>query len=290
MARATAIITALVVLIGLLILNDGWFTIDARERGVLLRTGSVIGVAEPGFHFKLPLVDSIVRISTQEQKRRYEDLSSYSRDVQEALITVSVNFQILPGAVDKVYERYGADIIDRIIDPIVPDRLKKVFGGYQATTVIAERARLGAEVEKAIQSAMPTDVVRVLSVQIENITFSSTYEAAIEAAARAEAAVRQSRNELERQKIEAEKVVVDAKGQADAVREAAQASADAIRLKGEAEALAIKAKGDALRNNPGLVTLIAAERWNGVLPTTQVPGAAVPFLEIPIGSGPTGQK
>lgn len=29
--------------------------------------------------------------------------------------------------------------------------------------------------------------------------------------------------------------------------------------------------------------LIAAEKWNGELPRTQVPGSAVPFLSIPRG-------
>jgi hypothetical protein len=36
----------------------------------------------------------------------------------------------------------------------------------------------------------------------------------------------------------------------------------------------------ALRDNPGLPTLTAAEKWNGVLPTTMVPGNALPFLNL----------
>lgn len=56
--------------------------------------------------------------------------------------------------------------------------------------------------------------------------------------------------------------------------------AESIRLKGEAEATAINAKGKALRDNPALVALIQAERWNGQLPTTMVPGATVPFMDV----------
>jgi hypothetical protein len=36
----------------------------------------------------------------------------------------------------------------------------------------------------------------------------------------------------------------------------------------------------ALGTNPNLVTLVQAERWNGVLPTTMVPGSAVPFVSV----------
>jgi uncharacterized membrane protein YqiK len=61
---------------------------------------------------------------------------------------------------------------------------------------------------------------------------------------------------------------------------AAKAEADAIRLKGEAEASALQAKANALRENPSYVALTAAEKWDGKLPTTMVPGSAVPFVNV----------
>jgi uncharacterized membrane protein YqiK len=67
---------------------------------------------------------------------------------------------------------------------------------------------------------------------------------------------------------------------------AAKAEADAIRLKGEAEAAALQAKSAALRDNPSYVALTAAEKWDGKLPTTFVPGSTVPFVTIPRGSNP----
>jgi hypothetical protein len=45
-------------------------------------------------------------------------------------------------------------------------------------------------------------------------------------------------------------------------------------------AAAIKARAKVLGTNPNLVTLVQAERWNGVLPTTMVPGSAVPFVSV----------
>lgn len=37
---------------------------------------------------------------------------------------------------------------------------------------------------------------------------------------------------------------------------------------------------DALRSSPGLVQLTAAQKWNGVLPTTMIPNAGVPMLNL----------
>jgi hypothetical protein len=40
------------------------------------------------------------------------------------------------------------------------------------------------------------------------------------------------------------------------------------------------ARAKALGTNPNLVTLVQTERWNGVLPTTMVPGSSVPFVSL----------
>ena len=87
-----------------------------------------------------------------------------------------------------------------------------------------------------------------------------------------------NRQNAQREKVQAEIVVT--KAQADAVKARAEAEAEAIRVRGEAEATAIRARGDALRANADLVALTAAEKWNGQLPTTMVPGAAVPFVHV----------
>jgi hypothetical protein len=49
---------------------------------------------------------------------------------------------------------------------------------------------------------------------------------------------------------------------------------------GEATAEAIKARAAALANNPLLVELTKAEKWDGQLPTSMIPGSTVPFLEL----------
>ena len=107
----------------------------------------------------------------------------------------------------------------------------------------------------------------------------------------AEVEVQRLRQNAEREKVQAEITVTqanaqadarraDAQAQADAVRLAAQAEAEAIKLRGEAEAGAIKLRGDALRDNPGLVALTQAEKWDGQLPRTMLPGGSIPMLNL----------
>ena len=48
-----------VAIAALVILLSTYFTIDQGERGVILHWGAVVGEAEPGLHFKMPIITSI---------------------------------------------------------------------------------------------------------------------------------------------------------------------------------------------------------------------------------------
>lgn len=279
-------------IVGLTVLFGSWYTIDQGERGVLLRNGRVVGIAEPGLGFKMPLVDDKIAISIQTHVVRFDKLPSYSRDQQPADIRLSVNYRIPADQVVNVYSQYGSDknLVDRIISPRVYEETKNVFGQFNAVTAIQERARLNADIRAAIAAAVKGPVI-IEGVQIENIDFSKEYEKSIEQRMMAEVEVQKLRQNAEREKVQAQITVTkanatadavraEASAQADATRLAAGAQADAIKLKGAAEATAIQAKGDALAKNPSLVSLVQAERWNGTLPTTMVPGGTVPMLAL----------
>jgi regulator of protease activity HflC (stomatin/prohibitin superfamily) len=266
-----------------LIIWMSYTPIDEGDVGVKLRWGQAVDTLSPGFNIVMPFMESVVRLPTRTQIYRPPgDLSSYSKDTQEATVKVSVNYSIDAKKAILVYSRYGQGFVDSLISPILNKRFKEVFGRYDAREIVNQRQKLGDEVQESVRANMP-DGILIEGVQIENIDFTDKYEDAIEAAAQAEAAVRKARQELEQKKVDAERVVVQATADATARVTAAKAEADAIRLRGEAEAAAIKAKADALRENPSLVALTATEKWDGKLPTTFVPGSSVPFVNVPRG-------
>jgi regulator of protease activity HflC (stomatin/prohibitin superfamily) len=258
-------------IIALTVLGGSFYTIDAGERGVILRNGKVLGTAEPGLGFKLPIVDSVKEITVQTQARLYEKVMVYSRDQQSAELQISVNYRLPADQVQAIYTEYGGKdgVMTRLLDRQVPEEVKNVFGRFNAVTAIQERERLSKEVQEAIQKATTNPVLIVESVQIENIDFSDAYEQSIEQRMLAEVEVQKVQQNAQREKVQAEILVIQAK-----------AEADAKKLQGDAEAHAINARGKALRDNPSLVELVQAEKWNGVLPTTMVPGSAVPFINV----------
>jgi regulator of protease activity HflC (stomatin/prohibitin superfamily) len=282
-ARAFVVLLgiAVLVLLGLSIVFGSWYTIDQRERGVILRNGKLIGTALPGLGFKIPFIDTIVKISLETQRVQFDKVNSYSRDQQPADLLISVNFRATEDKVDDLYSQFGSlrGYADRILLPKVQSESKIVFGQFNAVTAIQERGRLNAEVMAAVLKAAAGPVV-IESVQIENLDFSNEYEKSIEQRMLAEVEVQRLRQNAEREKVQAEIVVTKATAEANAVRQRAQAEADAIRLRGEAEAAAIRARGAALGDNPNLVNLVQAEKWDGKLPVTMLPGGAVPMLNL----------
>ncbi len=268
-------------IITLTVVFGSWYTIDQGERGVLLRNGAIVGTAQPGLGFKTPWIEEVVKVSVQSRAQLYKEVPAYSKDQQSAVLSLSVNYRIPADKVTEVYSVYGGEdgLLSRLVDRRVNEDLKTVFGQFTAVAAIQDRSRLNLEVASAIQSSVKGPVI-IDSVQIENIDFSDAYEASIEQRMLAEVEVQKLRQNAEREKVQAEITVTQAKANADAVRAKANAEAEAIRIKGDAEATSIKARGDALRENPGLVALTQAEKWNGQLPTTMLPGGSVPMLQL----------
>src|SRR5882762_7990162 len=276
-----AAIVGLVVLAGIL---GSWYTVDQTERGVLLRTGAVIGTAQPGLGFKVPFIDGVEKISVKTSTYTWDKMNSYSYDQQPADLKISVTLRASPDKVSDLYAKFGRldTAVNQVVSPVVNQQVKVVFGRYTAVKAIQD----------AIAETLKYDPMIVIeSVQLENIEFSANYLHSIEQRMLAEVEVQKLQQNAEREKVQAQITVTQANAKANAVRAEAQANADATRLNGEArasnikitgeaEAAAIEARARALGTNPNLVTLVQAERWNGVLPTTMVPGSAVPFVSV----------
>lgn len=287
MAQVRMAAIAVIVLLGVLVIFLSYYTVPEGYRGVIIRTGAVAGVANPGLGFKIPFLDSVVDMSVQTQRADFPDVSSYSRDIQLSVSQVSVNFRLLPDSVQRIYSEVGVNYADRLMAPRLPKRFKEVFGRFAAAEIVNNRTALSEEIEALLRDDMAPFGVAVEDVQITNIDFSDTYEQAVEATAKAEADVKRARQELEQVKVDAQRQVAEAEARAQAVKLAADAEAYQIRAKGEAEAKAIEARGKALVANPRLVELIAAEKWDGRLPSTQVPGSALPFISVPTTTSST---
>lgn len=265
----------------ILVAFGAFFQVDQGERAVVLRNGKLSSVAEPGLGFKTPLLDSVRFVSVRDHNVTMP-LEAYSFDQQPANMKVSVTYRVPVDRVADLYSEYGTleNLQVRVIERRTPDAVKNVFGRFTAVRAIQEREKLGVETVQAVSSAMRDAPVQIVGVQVEEVGFSKAYEQSIEQRMLAQVQIETTRQQKQTAEIQADIQVVQARAEADAQRERFQAEADGIRMRGEAEAAAILARSQALASNSNLVNLIAVEKWDGALPSTQVPGSALPFLGV----------
>lgn len=275
-------------IIALLTAFGSFYTIDAGDRGVLLSNGAITGNVEAGLHFKNPLFDEVVEVSTRTLTMTFPDEPFYSKDAQAATATVSVTFHAIGPAADKIYTRYGSidEMAKRLLQPRIRKDFKEVMGKYSASEIIQKRDEMGAAVASAI--AFDSDVMVIESTQVENIDFSQAYEDAVEtqmlatvgiqtAEQKRLAAVKANEQKVAEAEANAEATRREKKAEADGIKAVGDAQAQAIKAKGTAEAAVLEAKAKLL--TPVLVEQTKAERWQGVLPTHMIPNASVPFFD-----------
>lgn len=100
--------SSIVFLIAVLsVIFGSWFTVQQTERAVVTRFGKVASVEDSGLHFKIPLIESVTKISAMTNKAAYNSLMTYSQDVQTATVDVSVNYHLDPAMMEYIFVHSG---------------------------------------------------------------------------------------------------------------------------------------------------------------------------------------
>src|SRR3989344_8297845 len=86
--------SAIIGIIALMIIFGAFGTVGAGERGVLLQFGAVKDkVLGEGLYFKIPLIQSVVKMDVKTQKDEVP-ASASSKDLQMVTSKIALNYQI----------------------------------------------------------------------------------------------------------------------------------------------------------------------------------------------------
>ena len=246
---------ALIIVLGLLF--GSWTIIGAGERGVVLRLGEVNRVLDPGFHGKLPWVETVISLDTRIQK--YETkAAAYSQDIQTVDATLALNYHLQQDDVGALWKEIGADYLSRIIDPAIQESVKAATAKFTAQELIEERPKVKDEIKTQLSQRLQGRYITVDDFSIVNFQFSDDYEKAVERKQVAQQDALTAKNKLEQVKFEADQTVASAKAQAEAIR--------------------IQAEAITQQGGEDYVRLQAIKQWKGDLPTYMIPGAVLPFV------------
>ncbi len=277
-----SIIAAVIAVLALGLLMASFVIVDSGHVGVVRTLGAV--QPEPfaeGFHFKKPFMDKIEQIDIRLRKAENQATAA-SKDLQVVSTKVAVQYSLNGAVAPMTYQKIGrAEVVETtLINPAIMESVKAVTAQYTAEELVTRRAEVKNQIQLAIQDFIDTTLaqkgvigaVSLANVAITDFDFSSEFNRAIEEKVRAEQEALKAINEKLRRVTQAEAAAAERTLAADA--EAYQ-----IEVASKARADAIRREAEALKDNPALIQLRIAEKWNGQLPQF-TGGDVIPLLNL----------
>ena len=245
----------------LLVIFGSWYIIPAGERGVLLTFGNPsIEPRTEGLHFKIPMIQSVVKMDIKTQKYEAEAAAA-SRDLQDIKTKIATNYHLVPEMTPELYKDIGLAYQEKVIQPLEQEIVKAITAKYTAEELITRREEVREDIKKLFTEKLRPRGIIIEEISIINFQFSSKFTEAIESKVTAEQLKLKADMDLQRIRVEKEQKITQAEAEAQALRlQKQEITPDLIKLR-QIE-----------------VQKAMIDKWNGVMPV--VFGSATPLMDI----------
>ncbi len=207
------------------ILSSSLVIIDAGEVGVKLRFGKIISEELfPGIHFKLPGAEKIIIFSTRVEKidmraKTGNAIVALSIEGLPASLDVTILYRIVPDKADRIYKNYGINYANKLIVPIAREAIRNVVAQYKIEDLYStKRAKLQTNIYKDIKEKLEKCDIEVVDVLLRNVKLPSKVVEKIEEKLRAKEEAEKMKFVIQKEKLEAERKITEAKGIAESNR------------------------------------------------------------------------
>ncbi len=226
----------------------GMEVVDTGHRGVKVKWGEVVGESLPeGLYFYNPFTTDITELNVQTDKRT-EDMQTYTQDVQQADLRVTLNYNLEPASAHLIYRDVGTDWADKLIPQVVAGALKETIGKWTAENLVGNRDKAAAAAYDAIKAQLAEKHIVVTGFEVNDVSYTDAFERSVE------------------DKVVAIQKAIEEKNRTVQIEEQAKQTITSA----QAEAKSIQIRADALANSPKLVewerVKMMKEKWDGKMP------------------------
>lgn len=272
----------IIIIVIIVLATSAFVIVDSGHVGVVRTLGAVQPEPLPeGFHLKKPFMDKVEQIDVRLTKAKSKSQAA-SKDLQTVATQVTVQYSMTGPVAPITYQRIGKrDVVAAtVIEPAIQESVKAVTAQYTAEQLVTKRAEVKQEIQKAIENFINETLVdkdvptalQIANVAITDFEFSDEFNKAIELKVKAEQEALQALNEKTKRVTQAEAGFQERKLAADGEAYEIEAAS-----KAKADAIAREAK--ALKDNPQLIQLRLAEKWDGTLPRF-TGSEAIPLINL----------
>ena len=244
--RVIGLIVSLIVM--LVVLSQTFVIVQAGERAIVFSDLSGVQAYQlsEGFHLNLPFVWHLTKYdiktrtytmsgSSQESNKPAESrsdseqvpddsLAALTSDGLPVTLDLSIRFHIDPDNVWRLHRQIGPDFVDRVVRPQSRSIARMTFAGFPVIDVYSgKRQTIIDEISTQLREKFKQNYLVLDEVLLRDIRFPEEFQAAIEQKQVAQQASEQMVYELQRAELEKKQKIVQAQGEAEAIRKTADA-------------------------------------------------------------------
>jgi regulator of protease activity HflC (stomatin/prohibitin superfamily) len=172
------------------------------------------------------------KTADEGDKRGDDSIRCLTSDGQQVDLDITVRFHPDPARIVDLHRNIGVSYIEKIIRPVSRSVVRAAVSQFSVTDVYGgRRGQLQEVISTNMERSLATSFLLLDEAFIRNVDFSDEYKKAIEQKQIAQQEAERKKYELEKEKVEKERKIIEAEGEAEA----------------------IKLRGEALARNPALI-------------------------------------
>ncbi|MFC2114644.1 prohibitin family protein [Bacteroidota bacterium] len=215
------VITAIIIVFGIILLAKSSVTIKAGQAGVLFKTFAKGVVTDKtfseGFHVIAPWNKIVVfEVRQQEILEKMAVLSSNGLDI---IVEASVWYQPVYQNLGFLYQQKGLQYAENVCKPVIRSVTRSVIGRYTPDEIYSsKRDIIQTEIYEETKKVLETQFVQLNEVLVRDITLPPKIKTAIENKLAEEQLSKAYQYKISREEQEKERIKINAEGKAEANR------------------------------------------------------------------------
>ncbi len=211
-----------ILILAIILIAKSAVTIDAGEGGVLYKTfgGGVVTDEPPlseGFHLIAPW--NKVIIYEVRQQEIFEKMQVLSSNGLEILLEATAWYQPAYASLGSLHKEKGQSYVQRVLQPALRSAARSVVGRYTPEQLYSsKRDVIQVEIYQETKKIVEDQYIQLNEILIRDVTLPATIKNAIERKLKQEQESLEYEFRLVTAAKEAEKVIIEARGKADANR------------------------------------------------------------------------
>lgn len=176
------IVVLVILLIIAILLGGSIFTVNQWEKTAVLRFGKIVRMAEPGLNFRIPIVESTLRVDMRMQSLRLERQFTITKDN----ISVGIDAVVFMKVEDPQKTILAIEDYRDGVMKYSQTSMRDIIGKYKLNELLENREEIALALEKKVDELSKSWGVDINKAEIQDIALPEDMKRAFAVQAEAE--------------------------------------------------------------------------------------------------------